>query len=95
LEDFENKVSQSGFFKNGVLDGKGCYEDRKLNITQRGVFQNGVLHGLGMYEDKHYKAWSFNKGKLTASDYLGQQRLLNAARLKWSLAWKRLFEDKT
>jgi len=24
MEDFENKVSQSGFFKNGVLDGKGC-----------------------------------------------------------------------
>jgi len=47
MEDEENQVTSSGFFKNGFLEGQGVIEDKKNYITKRGNFKGGKLFGLG------------------------------------------------
>ena len=54
MEDEENEVTRSGFFKNGFLEGMGVIEDKKNNITKRGNFKGGKLFGLG---EVKYSGW--------------------------------------
>ena len=50
MEDEENEVTSSGFFKNGLLEGIGIVEDKQKKITKRGNFKEGKLFGLGEVE---------------------------------------------
>jgi len=57
MEDEENEVTRSGFFKNGFLEGMGVVEDKKNNITKRGNFKGGKLFGLGEVKWENGELW--------------------------------------
>ena len=70
-------VTQIGSFQNGVLHGKGLFEDRNLNITRHGFFHSGLLEGQGVVEDKKNKitkGGNFKGGKLFG---LGEVKMEN------------------
>ena len=52
MEDEDNQVTLSGFFKNGLLSGMGVIDDKKNKITKRGNFKEGKLFGLGEMKRK-------------------------------------------